>query len=311
MKKILIIKHGALGDMVFSLPAFEAIRSFYKDAQITILTSEPYKEFASLCPFFDHVLIDNRKPPLKHPKYNWDILQTIKKGAFELIIDLQRSSRTKQYKTISKLWHPAPLWCSTHPGSDYHLDIPNLYVDHILRINARQIKTLGINKTYPAQLDWMEQQTKGISLKKPYFLMVPGTSIGQEHKKWPASHYGMIGRLLAKKGITPLILGTALENDTFKIIKDACPEAESLIGKTSIFDIPALARDAVGALGNDSGPMHFCYFSGCPSLYLFSHSSAPELCGPLEPHGAVLKEKNIGDISVELVSKCLKLRTDI
>ncbi|UNM05949.1 MAG: hypothetical protein H6925_05555 [Holosporaceae bacterium] len=79
MQKILIIKHGALGDMVFGLPAFEAIRRHYSKAHITLLTSSPYKEYGTLCPFFDAVMIDDRKRPWAHPRYCWDVLQTIKK----------------------------------------------------------------------------------------------------------------------------------------------------------------------------------------------------------------------------------------
>ena len=38
MNKILIIKHGSLGDIIFALPALASIREEYGDAQIYILT---------------------------------------------------------------------------------------------------------------------------------------------------------------------------------------------------------------------------------------------------------------------------------
>ena len=42
MKKILIIKHGSLGDIVLALPAFAAIRFHYNKSKIYLLTEEKY-----------------------------------------------------------------------------------------------------------------------------------------------------------------------------------------------------------------------------------------------------------------------------
>ena len=308
MKRILIIKHGALGDMVFSLPAFESIRDHFSEAEITLLTSSPYKKYGQLCPYFDHVIVDDRKRPWTHLHYCWTVLQTIRKGNFDLIIDLQRSKRTHQYMRLSKLWSKCPKWSSTHKGADFHLNIPNLYVDHILSINRRQLDLLGIHKTHPPSLDWMTAKIDHLNLRQPYFILIPGTSPGQEHKKWPAKNYGAIAKHIYSLGIMPVVLGTVHETKDFETIQSICPQAQSLLGKTSIFDIPQIARNAVGAVGNDTGPMHFCYFSRCPSLYLFSYSSSTELCGPTEAHGAVLKEKDLTDLSVARVEKALKFK---
>lgn len=248
MQKILIIKHGALGDMVFGLPAFEAIRKHYHKAHITLLTSSPYKEYGALCPFFDDVMIDDRKRPWAHPRYCWDVLQTIKKADFDLIIDLQRSKRTKQYLRLSKLWDPKPRWSSTHQSADYHLNIPNLYVDHILTINRQQIAMLGIQHIPPASLDWMRTDVSSLKLPKKYFILVPGTSPGQDHKKWPASHYGLIAQHVHEKGYTPVVLGTHHEEKDCQAIQQKCPQTISLIGKTSLLIFLKLHGALLGLL---------------------------------------------------------------
>ena len=41
-----------------------------------------------------------------------------------------------------------------------------------------------------------------------------------------------------------------------------------------------MARVALAAVGNDTGPMHLIAAGGCPSLVLFSHESDPSLCAP-------------------------------
>ena len=48
MKKILVIKHGSLGDMVFALPSMMSIRSKYPDSLIDLLTENFFSSIPSL-----------------------------------------------------------------------------------------------------------------------------------------------------------------------------------------------------------------------------------------------------------------------
>ena len=61
MKKILIIKHGSLGDIVFALPALASIRETYSDAEIYVLTENKYINFFKRWNIFDFCFEDNRK----------------------------------------------------------------------------------------------------------------------------------------------------------------------------------------------------------------------------------------------------------
>ena len=51
-------------------------------------------------------------------------------------------------------------------------------------------------------------------------------------------------------------LGTGDDEDQIKVITNNCPAAMSLSSRTGFADIVVIARAAVGALGNDTGPMH-------------------------------------------------------
>ncbi|MDC0349368.1 glycosyltransferase family 9 protein [Alphaproteobacteria bacterium] len=307
-KKILIIKHGALGDLVFAMGAFQAIRTHHKNDTVILLTSSPFKKLSERCPYFDEVWIDDRPRLWRNPLACIKLFQRLKKARFDLVYDLQRSKRTKWYLKVMKRWSPAPKWSSIHKGADFHYDIPSVYVDHIVTINKKQVQKAGIKKVPAPSLDWMTSDISALKLPKKYFILVPGTSPGQDHKKWPAVSYGIIAQRLVEKGFTPVVLGTQTEQPDWKVIHKACPQAMSLLGKTTLFDIPEIARKARGALGNDTGPMHFCYFRGCPSLYLFSHSSGPDLCGPQDGISKVIQQHNLADLSVETVWNHLVFR---
>ena len=71
MSNILIIKHGSLGDIVQISGVIRDIRETYSGEKIFILTTVPYVDLLSRCPYVDGVLIDQRLP-------RWNILYLLK-----------------------------------------------------------------------------------------------------------------------------------------------------------------------------------------------------------------------------------------
>ena len=97
MSNILIIKHGSLGDIVQISGVLRDIREAHNNDKIFILTTIPYVELLSKCPYLDGVLIDKRLS-------RWNIFYLIKlkkmlkKFDFIHVYDLQNSSRTSFYR---------------------------------------------------------------------------------------------------------------------------------------------------------------------------------------------------------------------
>jgi len=97
MSNILIIKHGSLGDIVQISGVLKDIRVTHNDKKIFILTTLPYVEVLSRCPYLDGVLLDRRLP-------RWNIYYLLKlkkmlgKYSFSHVYDLQNSSRTSFYR---------------------------------------------------------------------------------------------------------------------------------------------------------------------------------------------------------------------
>ena len=94
--RILVIKHGALGDIVLATGPFAAIRHHHPDAEIMLLTTRPYGEWLGGSGFFDLVWVDERPAP-------WDLLgwlalrRWLIQGGFDRVYDLQTSSRSSRY----------------------------------------------------------------------------------------------------------------------------------------------------------------------------------------------------------------------
>ena len=97
MSNILIIKHGSLGDIVQISGVLKDIRESHNDKKIFILTTLPYVDVLSRCPYLDGVLLDRRLP-----RWNMYYLLKLKKMLvkynFSHVYDLQNSSRTSFYR---------------------------------------------------------------------------------------------------------------------------------------------------------------------------------------------------------------------
>ena len=94
MKKILIIKHGSLGDIILALDAFKAVKNKYSDSLIYLLTEKKYIPLLKKSELFDEYIIDNRK------NTSLKIIYNLLKIKFDIIIDLQNSQRTSFYNLI-------------------------------------------------------------------------------------------------------------------------------------------------------------------------------------------------------------------
>ena len=103
--------------------------------------------------------------------------------------------------------------------------------------------------------------------------------------------------MLAERGLTPVVIGTAPEQHLARAI----PGAIDLTGRTDLAQITSLARGARIAIGNDTGPMHLIAAAGCPSVVLFSRDSDPALCAPRGPAVHVLRRPDLATLEVATV----------
>ena len=60
-QRILIIKHSALGDFIFSLGTMQEIKNRYPDAHFTLLTTKPFVKIAQQTGVFNEIIVDSRE----------------------------------------------------------------------------------------------------------------------------------------------------------------------------------------------------------------------------------------------------------
>ena len=104
--RILVIKLGALGDVVQALGPMAAIRAHHRQAHIVLLTSQPFADFLRASPYVDEVWVDPRPHKLNLPGL-LALRARLRGGAFERVYDLQTSDRSGLYFRLMGPGRPA------------------------------------------------------------------------------------------------------------------------------------------------------------------------------------------------------------
>lgn len=302
MSHILVIKLGALGDFIQALGPMRAIREAHQHDKITLLTTKPFVKMAEACGYFDEVWIDER--PKWYQLSAWAKLRgQLNSGHFSRVYDLQNNDRTGHYYRL--LNAPKPEWVGIAKGASHQNLSPertkgNSYEGHINTLSLAGITGVEIDA-----LEWMQGDFPLDELSTPYALFMPGCAPTRPEKRWSPRHYAQIAKMLVKQGIQPVLIGTKDDYEAIEAIQEQGGTGiVSLMGRTSLFDIAALARGAAFCIGNDTGPIHLAAATGCPTLVLFniSKSSNPVRHAPNGKNVHILAKDPLDDITVENVT---------
>jgi ADP-heptose:LPS heptosyltransferase len=306
IRRVLVIKLGALGDMVHAMGPFAAIRDAHADAHITLLTTAAYADFVRMSPYFDDIWVDDR-PTLWQPR-DWLRLRRRLCGArVDFVYDLQTSDRSGWY---FRLMGPGrrPGWSGIVPGCTHPHDNPARDEMHTIARQNEQLARAGIARVPPTDLSWVDGDDAKFDLVRPYVLLIPGGAPHRPRKRWPAQRYAALAGELADRGIAAVTIGGNDERDLADEIARACPTVRNLVGRTSFADIVGLAEGASGAVGSDTGPLHLIAAAGCPTLVLYSAESDPTLTRPVGGSISVLQRDDLAMLDTADVVEALRLR---
>ena len=312
MKRVLVIKLGALGDVVIALPAIEKIRRAHPEAEITVLTTPPFAALFEACPWVDRVEADGRAKGLSG---FLKLAGRLRGARYDRVYDLQTSDRSAALHWA--LLPFAPQWSGVAPFASHPHRNPRRDFMHALEQKADQLEWAGIWPGAPTEpgsapapdlsfaLDPArpEQRPEAFGLGGgPYALLVPGGSAHRPEKRWPVERWAELAQRLSAQGLRCAVIGGAQEGELARAI----PDALDLTGRTDLLQLASLGAGAKLAVGNDTGPTHVLAAAGAPTLVLFSRFSDPALSAPRGAHVEVLRRDQLTELSVESVFAALE-----
>ena len=299
--RILVIKLGALGDIVQALGPMAAIRRHHAGAEIVLLTSAPFAGFLRGAPYFDAVWVDERPRVFDLPGI-LRLRRRLRAGGFARVYDLQTSDRSSFYHC---LMGPGarPEWSGIARGASHPHDNPARERMHTLERQADQLRRAGIAEVPVPDLSWAKGDLSGFELPRRFAVLVPGGAEHRPEKRWPVERYAALAAGLAARGVPTVVIGGVTERP----LGAAIPAARDLTGRTDLAAIAELGHRALWAVGNDTGPMHLLVAAGAPATVLFSAASDPALTAPRGKRVTILRRERLADLGVEEVAATLAI----
>ena len=270
-ERILIVKLGALGDILLAEGAIRDVRAHHPEACISLLTRRPFAPLLARCPWVDEVLIDDNRPRWRLDAM-WRLRQRLREGRFDRAYDLQNSRRSTFY--LRTLLGKTP-WSGHGPGCPLPHRHPAPKSLPVLQRHALQLADSGVATAHTMQpgADWMcdpvDALLESAGIAPPFVVLLPGSSARGAAKRWP--HYAQLAARLHARGVPPVMVPGPDELGQFKDF----PGVELRAADGRALDLYALAGvllHASAVVGNDSGPTHLAASLRRPGLALFGTS---------------------------------------
>jgi heptosyltransferase-1 len=262
VKSILIVRLGAMGDLIHSLPGAASLKHSFPEARITWAVEPRWIPLLEGNGFVDRIVVFRRGEPrswrrtrdeLRSTHYDLAVdFQGLTKSA--LIAHLARPERIAGFGSSVVRERPAGLFYSTRVQSDaVHV------VDQALDLAAGAGAT-NLVRAFPLPPGAPE----GNLPDSPFALASP--LAGWSSKQWPLEYYERMARMLHDRLGIPLVLngvpGTVTE------VPGTWPHESGIPGL-----IDATRRAAL-VIGVDSGPLHLAAALNKPGVAIF---------GPTDP----------------------------
>ncbi|MFY9288757.1 MAG: glycosyltransferase family 9 protein, partial [Alphaproteobacteria bacterium] len=297
---ILIIRLGALGDLVLCFQAFHEIRRAHPKAEIALLTMPAFADFARQMPWFDKVLIDER--PSGWQPHKWiELLNTVKAFNPTRVYDLQGKRRQSILYALLGSRFKGPEWSGAAPLCSHPRLWPPQDNMHYTDFVAAQLQRAGVPTQSAADVSWLDTSLDHFNLPPRFALFIPGCAPGRDYKRWPAQHYAILARHFEGHGIACLAVGTAADADVIASIRAMTPSVIDLGGRTNLPQLASLARRSAITVGNDTGPTHLAAAVGAPVLALMSDRVNAVWAVPRGPNVRWLQGKPLMTLSVDKV----------
>jgi ADP-heptose:LPS heptosyltransferase len=306
MKRIFIIRGGAIGDFILTLPAMKVLRDAHPHAEIEILG---YKHIAELA---NKRFYANRVRSIEYAA----LASFFARGAdlpsdladylagFELVItylyDPDLIFETNLRRCGVKNIVPGPAKIAEH--------------SHAARQLAEPLAHLGLQlgdlsaRLYPLPEDKRAAQEFLRELPRPIVAIHPGS--GSERKNWPLENWEELGNelLSADSGFRSMIVvsGEADEKQTQRLNANWNNSRVRFATNRPLPELAAILGETTAFLGHDSGISHLAAAANATCVLLFGPTD-PDVWAPIGENVRVIRAPD-GDLSalkVETVHKCL------
>jgi len=278
---ILIVRLGALGDIVHAIPAAAALRAAFPFARIDWLVDAKHREILELVTCIDEIIVLERPTPS-----GWlAVTRELRRRQYDAALDFQglmksavlaRASGARRVLGFS-IWHlrekgARPFYSeSLEPSRD-------VTQGHVIYKNLRLIEALGVRgASVDFPLRRVESPARDTILEeaagRPFALINPGAA--WPNKCWYTDRFAELAAFLKDvRGLEPFVLWGPGEEPLARRVVESSNGAARLAPSTRLADLVESCRSAALMVSGDTGPLHIATAVGTPVVSIF---------GPTDP----------------------------
>lgn len=288
---ILIIKPGAIGDLLQMTPVIRALKARYPEAAVSLLvgssqTAGLFKHHADV----HETIVYDKKGKQRSFSALMDLWKQLRRNNYDLIINFQRSNM-KTWFLASAVFPCRVLVYHKTKNRNVHAVVNYLETLAPLGINATDLRlelTPGAeDRAFATQLLSLQKNNAG-----PLIALNPGAS--HQVNRWSAGHFAALADMLTQKLDAQIVIVGGPEDVMLaeEIAAKASSKPLLLAGKAGLLQLGALLEQCHVLVSGDTGPLHLATAVGIPVVALFG-AADPARTGPVGDGHLVLQAEKV------------------
>ncbi len=329
-RSILVVRLGAVGDIVRTLPAVRLLRRTWPATPLAWAVETGPAQLLRGHPDIDRLILLDRgglrravaRAAPRAALIARDFVRELRAFAPELALDFQGALKSGLTSWLSgarvRLGFDRPFAReSSHIFANrrVQLSTPRLHRVHRAAVLARSAGA----EDAPLEADLAltpEERAAGraevarLAAPREAIALAPFSSARQPYKRYPASRWTEVARRLAGAGRAVLVLAGPGEEEAARRLCDEAGAGVVPVTAPPLRLLAAMLEECELFVGGDTGPMHLAWASGIPVVAVFGPTD-PALNAPFGPGHCVLAPPRPSDrsaadpfpgITAELVS---------
>lgn len=276
--RILVVRLGAMGDIIHSLPAVASLKQSFPHSEVTWAVESKWTPLLEGNPFVDHVAEVNR--------HSFTALLAVREklrtARFDLAVDLQGLIKSALVAASARPerivgFHRSQV--REGLAALFYSHAAKTHGAHVVEQNLELVKSAGA--TALVRSFFIPTGRAEGSLPRRDFVLASPVA-GWSSKQWPAENYSELAHMLDRECGLDLVLNTPPD---YPAIPGTARHESSLAG------LIHATRRSVAVVGVDSGPLHLAAALGKPGVAIFGPTD-PARNGPYGNTFAILRSPN-------------------
>jgi ADP-heptose:LPS heptosyltransferase len=287
VRRIAVLRGGNIGDLLFALPAVDALKARYPDAHITLLCRPPHAALLAdrpssvdetvVLPIAEGVRGEPGQEPDEESVERF--LADMQARSFDLAVQIHGGGKFSN-PFLRRLGATTAIGLRTPDAEELDRTVPYRYYQHEV---LRALEVVGL---VDAPIVALEPQVAVTGQDRRRAIELLGSGEGEmlaihpgatdPRRRWPAERFGEIAARAVAEGVRVVVVGDAGDSELAARVVEAAETAGapagsvvSLAGAGDLGQLIGTLAQATVLVGNDSGPRHIAQAVGCATVGIY------------------------------------------